>query len=112
MKKVEMSEEADATKDVATPVISDVEATEEEEAIARVEADVEDAWTKLALDEPPACSTVVWNKQECRSKYWTTRSSVHLFVRLLRTARFARALRCANSIARLFTSLTPTLVGK
>ena len=33
-------------------------------------------------------------------------------VRLLRTARFARALRCAHSFARSLTSLTPSLVGK
>ena len=32
--------------------------------------------------------------------------------RLLRTARFARALRCAHSFARSLTSLTPLLVGK
>ena len=45
-------------------------------------------------------STLVWNKQESRRKYWTTRSSVRShrsLVRLLRTARFARALRCAHS---------------
>ena len=34
------------------------------------------------------------------------------FVRLLRTARFARPLRCAHSFARSLTSLTPSLVGK
>ena len=32
-------------------------------------------------------------------------------VRLLRTARFARALRCAHSFACSLTSLTPSLVG-
>ena len=46
-------------------------------------------------------------------------SLIRLFVRyhlslapLLRPARFARALRCAHSFARLLTSLTPLLVGK
>ena len=33
-------------------------------------------------------------------------------VRLLRNARFARALPCALSFARLLTSRTPSLVGK
>ena len=33
-------------------------------------------------------------------------------VRLLRTARFARALCCAHSFACSLTSLTPSLVGK
>ena len=62
----------------------------------------------------PQC-TMVWNKQELRRKYWATRSSVRShrsLVRLLRTARFARALRCAHSFARLLTLLTPSLVGK
>ena len=62
--------------------------------------------------------TVVCNKQELRRKYWTTRSSVCLhrshrsLVRLLRTARFACALRFAHLFARSLTSLTPSLVGK
>ena len=60
---------------------------------------------------------MVDNSQEYRLKYWATRSSVHSFVRtapvrLLRTARFARALRCAHSFARSFTLLTPSLVGQ
>ena len=33
-------------------------------------------------------------------------------LRLLQTASFARALRCAHSFARSLTSLTPLLVGK
>ena len=33
-------------------------------------------------------------------------------VRSLRTARFARALRCAHSFARSLTSLTPSAVGQ
>ena len=38
--------------------------------------------------------------------------SLALLVRLLRTACFARALRCAHSFARSLTSLNPSLVGK
>ena len=38
--------------------------------------------------------------------------SYRSLVRLLRTARVARALRCAHSFARSLTSLTPSLVGK
>ena len=61
---------------------------------------------------------MVDNSQEYRLKYWATRSLAPLtrshrsLVRLLRTARFARALRCAHSFARSLTSLTPSLVGK
>ena len=33
-------------------------------------------------------------------------------IRLLRTAHFARALRCAHSFAHLLTSLVPSLVGQ
>jgi len=59
--------------------------------------------------------TMVVNGQDYRQKYWGTRSSVRShrsLIRLLRTARFARALRCAHSFARSLTSLTPSLVGK
>ena len=38
--------------------------------------------------------------------------SYRSLVRLLRTARFARALHCAHSFARSLTSLAPSLVGK
>ena len=59
--------------------------------------------------------TMVQNNQEPRRKYWATHSSVRSYrslIRWLRTARFARALRCAHSFARSPTSLTPSLVGK
>ena len=64
-----------------------------------------------------ACTarTAVWNKQESRRKYWATRSYVRShcsLVSLLRTARFARALRCAHWLARSLTSLFPLLAGK
>ena len=60
-------------------------------------------------------STMVEDSQEYRLQYWATRSSVrshHSLVRLLQTARFARALRCAHLFARSLTSLTSSLVGK
>ena len=59
--------------------------------------------------------TVGQNNQKSRLKYRATRLSVcshRSLVRLLRTARIARALRCAHSFARSLTSLTPSLVGK
>ena len=59
--------------------------------------------------------TVGQINQKPRCKYWAIRSSVRShrsLVRLLRTNRFARALRCAHSLARSFTSLTPSLVGQ
>ena len=65
-----------------------------------------------------AYCTVGQNNQEFRLKYWATRSSVRLFARtahslnLLRTARFARAFRCAHSFARSLTSLTFSLMGQ
>ena len=63
-----------------------------------------------------------WSKTaKNRLQYWATRSSVRLFartanshcslVRLLQTACFARALRCAHLFARSLTLLTPLLVG-
>ena len=60
-------------------------------------------------------TTALWSKIAKNTEYWATRSSVRShrsLVRLLRTARFARALRCAHSFARLLTSLTPSLMGK
>ena len=47
--------------------------------------------------------TVVQNSHESRRKYWTTRLSVRShrsLIRLLRTARFTRMLRCAHSFTR------------
>ena len=60
-------------------------------------------------------STVVWNKQEYRLKYWATRSSVRSF------ARTAHSFTCFGLLAllapsaaltRSLTSLTPSLVGQ
>ena len=59
--------------------------------------------------------TMVDNSQEYRLQYWATRSSVRLhrsLILLLRTARLARALRCAHSLARSLTLLIPSLVGQ
>ena len=56
----------------------------------------------------PRIQTVVLGHSLVRSLVRSYRS----LVRLLRTARFARALRCAHSFARSLTSLTPSLVGK
>ena len=61
--------------------------------------------------------TMVDNSQEYRLAlgHSLVRSLVRShrsLVRLLRTARFARALRCAHSFARSLPSLTPSLVGK
>ena len=56
----------------------------------------------------PRIQTVVLGHSLVRSLVPSHRS----LVRLLRTARFARALRCAHSFARSLTSLTPSLVGK
>ena len=50
-----------------------------------------------------------------RMEYWATCSSVRShrsLVRWLRTACWARALRCDHSFARSLTALTPSLVGK
>ena len=55
------------------------------------------------------------NNQEYRLEYWATRSSIHShrsLVCLLRPTRFACALRCAHSLARSLTLLTPLLVGQ
>ena len=52
--------------------------------------------------------TMVWNKQEYRRKYWAVRSLVRShrsLVRLLQTARFACALRCAHWFAHFAHSL-------
>ena len=60
-------------------------------------------------------STVVWKRQESWCKYRATCFSVRScrsLIRLLRTARFLHALRCAHSFAPSLTLLTPKLVGK
>ena len=56
----------------------------------------------------PRIQTVVLGHSLVRSLVRSHRS----LVRLLRTVRFARALRCAHSLARSLTSLTPSLVGQ
>ena len=56
--------------------------------------------------------TLGQNGQEYRLQYWTTRSSIRLFARLLRTTHFARTLCCAHSLDCSLTLLTPSLVGK
>ena len=68
---------------------------------------------------PPDSSTPLWfvpNKnRDIRLGHSLVRSHVRShrsLVRLLRTACFTRALRCAHSFTRLLTSLTPSLVGK
>ena len=58
--------------------------------------------------EQPRIETEVLGHSLVRSLVRSHRS----LVRLLWTARFARALRCAHSFARSLTSLTPSLVGK
>ena len=71
---------------------------------------------KMIEDHLPSHDpTVSQINQKPRRKYWATRSSVRShrsLVRLLQTARFARAFRCAHSFARSLTSLTPSLVGQ
>ena len=56
----------------------------------------------------PRIQTAVLGHSLVRSLVRSHRS----LVRLLRTARFARALHCAHSLARSLTSLTPSLVEK
>ena len=64
-------------------------------------------YLKRASFCPTVRSTVVQNSYELRRKFGATRSSVHSFSctthRLLHTAYFARALRCAYSFARSLT---------
>ena len=55
-----------------------------------------------------AVDGALWSKTAKNTDVRSHRS----LVRMLRTARFARALRCAHSFARSLTSLTPSLVGK
>ena len=58
-------------------------------------------------------ATVVHNSQESGRTFWATRSSIcsfaHSLICLLRTARFARALRCVYLFARLLTHSLPSL---
>ena len=57
-------------------------------------------------------STVVQESHESRHKHWATCSSIHSHrsvIRLLRTTRLARALRCAHSFARSLTLLICSL---
>ena len=58
--------------------------------------------------EQPKIQTEVLGHSLVRSLVRSHRS----LPRLLRTARFARALRCAHSFARSLTSLTPSIVGQ
>ena len=67
--------------------------------------------TVMLFDSKTEMGAALWSKTT-KNTDCSTGPLAHPFVRLLRTARFALALRCAHSFACSLTSLTPSLVGQ